>query len=135
MARQPLPAIAAAISFIDCINRGDLDGLTELMTDDHVLVVRDEPPLAGRSNNRQAWRGYFTSSPNYVIYPRHIAGDATSVAVLGTTTGSHLELPDEQEMELQVIWSAEVLDGRLSLWRVAEDTPELRHQMGIPATA
>jgi hypothetical protein len=27
MTRQPLPAIAAAVSFIDCINRGDLDGL------------------------------------------------------------------------------------------------------------
>ena len=52
MSRQPLPPIAAAISFIDCINRGDLTGLAELMTDDHSLVVLDEPPLMGREIGR-----------------------------------------------------------------------------------
>ena len=75
MARQPLLAIAAAISFIDCINRGDLDGLADLMTD-----------------------------------------------------------ADDEESKLTVIWQAEVVGGRLSLWRVAEDTPELRAQTGIPLT-
>ncbi len=134
MARQPLPAIAAVVSFIDCINRGDLDGLTELMTDDHALVVLDEAPLVGCSQNRQAWHDYFTSFPDYVIYPRHIAGAGHSVAVLGTTTGSHLGLSDEEEMKLDVVWLAQVVDGHLSLWRVAE-TPELRDEVGIPATA
>ena len=135
MARQPLPAIAAAVSFVDCVNRGALDDLTELMTDDHALVVLDEPPLVGRDQNRDAWHGYFTSFPDYVIYPRHIAGNGPSVAVLGTTTGSHLGLPDEEEMKLGVIWIAQVLAGRVSEWRVADDTPELRAQVGIPATA
>lgn len=135
MARRPLPTIAAAISFIDCINRGDLDSLTALMTDDHTLVVLDEPPLVGRRQNRDAWRGYFSSFPNYVIYPRHIAGDGASVAVLGTTTGSHLGLPDDEESKLDVIWLAKVVEGRVSLWRVAEDAAGLRAQVGIPATA
>jgi hypothetical protein len=54
MVRRPSPPIAAAISFIDCINRGDLEGLTELMTDDHALVVLDEPALVGRDSNRDA---------------------------------------------------------------------------------
>ena len=132
MARQPLPPIAAAIGFIDCINRGDLDGLAELMTDDHRLVVLDEPPLVGRQANREAWNGYFSSFSDYVIYPRHVAGSGASVAVLGTTTGSHLGLPDEEEMKLDVIWQAEVVGGKVSLWRVAEDTPELRAQAGVP---
>jgi hypothetical protein len=57
------------------------------------------------------------------------------VAVVGTTTGSHLGLPDEEEIKLEVIWLAEVLEGRLSRWRVAEDTPELHAQLGIAATA
>jgi hypothetical protein len=70
-----------------------------------------------------------------VIYPRYIAGAGHSVAVLGTTTGSHLGLSDEEEMKLDVVWLAEVVDGRLSMWRVAEDTPALRDEVGIPATA
>jgi hypothetical protein len=28
------------------------------MTDDHALVVFDEPPLVGRAANVAAWRGY-----------------------------------------------------------------------------
>ena len=132
MARQPVPPIAAVLSFIDCINRGDLTGLVELMTEDHALVVLDEPPLVGREANRHAWNGYFTSFPNYVIHPRHLAVDAASVAVLGTTTGSHLGLLDEEEMTLDVVWLAEVRDGRLSRWRILEDSPELRAEIGIP---
>jgi ketosteroid isomerase-like protein len=132
MARRPLPPIAVAISFIDCINRGDVDGLADLMTDGHTLVVLDEPPLVGRGANRYAWHGYFSSFPHYVIHPRHIAASGASVAVLGTTTGSHLGLSDEEEMKLDVIWIAEAADGRLSLWRIAEDTPQLRAQVGHP---
>jgi ketosteroid isomerase-like protein len=134
MARSPSPPIAAAISFIDGVNRGDLVGLTELMIDDHVLDVLDEPLLVGRRANRDAWRGHFSSFPDYVIYPRLISADGASVAVLGVTTGSHLGLPDEEEMRLGVIWLAHVVDGRLSSWRVADDTPELRVQLGIPPT-
>jgi len=121
MSRVPLPATAAVISFIDCINRGDLRGLTELMTDDHTLVVLDEAPLVGRNASRNAWDGYFSSCPDYVIYPRHVISDGASVAVLGATSGSHLDLPDAEELKLDIVWLAEVVEGRLSLWRVAED--------------
>src|SRR5947199_10793669 len=88
MPRHPAPPVAATISFIDCINRGDLAGLTRLMPDDHALVVLDEPALVGRDPNRDAWRGYFSSFPEYVIYPRHISAGDELVALLGTTTGS-----------------------------------------------
>ncbi|WP_158226984.1 nuclear transport factor 2 family protein [Amycolatopsis vastitatis] len=123
------------ISFLDCINRGDLDGLAALMTDDDALIVLEEPPLVGRKANFEAWNGYFTAFPSYVIHPRHIVSSRGTVAVLGTTTGSHLELPDEEEMKLDVIWVAEVVNGRLSRWRVAEDAPELRAEIGIPSNA
>jgi SnoaL-like domain len=105
------------------------------MTDDHTLVVPDEAPLVGKNASRDAWQGYFSSFPDYVINPRHVTCDGPSVAVLGTTTGSHLNLPDNKELQLGVIWLAAVVEGRLSLWRVAEDTPELRTEVGIPSTA
>jgi hypothetical protein len=74
-----------------------------------------------------------SSFPDYVISPRLITADGAAVAVLGMTSGSHLGLPDEEEMRLGVIWRAHVVGGRLSLWRVADDTPE-RAQLGIPPT-
>jgi ketosteroid isomerase-like protein len=135
VARPPLPATAVAISFIDCINRGDLDGLGALMTEDHTLVVLDEAPLVGKSANIDAWSDYLSSFPTYVIHPRHIAASGGSVAVLGATTGSHLGLPDDEELTLDVMWLAETVDGTVSRWRVAEDSPELRAEIGIPLTA
>jgi hypothetical protein len=44
-------------------------------------------------------------------------------------------LSDEEEMKLDVIWLADAVGGRLPLWRVADDTPELRRQVGILPTA
>lgn len=118
MARSPLPPLAATVSFIDCVNRTDLAGLTRLLHPDHRLVVFDEPPVTGRDANVEAWRGYFGAFPNYVIYPRVLAADGNRVTVNGATTGSHLNLPDEEELALPVTWIAEVDAGRLTLWRV-----------------
>ena len=135
MARTPLPPLATVVSFIDCINRTDLDGLTALMGDDHRLVVLDEPPLAGKQANVDAWRGYFTSFPEYVIYPRYMTADGGRVAVVGVTTGSHLRLPDDEERQITVMWLADVVDGAVERWQVAEDTAERRAELGIPPSA
>lgn len=131
MRTTPLPPLAAAISFIDCINRCDLDGLVNLMTNDHRLHILDEPPLVGRDANREAWNGYMISFPQYIIYPERCAWNGATVGVLGRTTGSHLGLPDDQELAFPVIWSAEVIDGKLKSWSVLEDTPDARAHLGL----
>jgi hypothetical protein len=38
-------------------------------------------------------------------------------------------------MKINVIPLAEVSEGKLREWRIAEDTPELRHDVGVPASA
>jgi len=124
--------VAAVVSFIDAVNRADLDRLAALMHVDHRLVVLDEEPVVGRAANIRAWHGYLSSFPSYVIHPRLIVRDGPRVAVLGTTTGSHLGLPDEEESRLGVVWLAEVESGTLSLWQVADDTPGTRERAGIP---
>jgi ketosteroid isomerase-like protein len=132
MRSKRLPPAAAVIGFIDCINRGDVDGLGELMTDDHELVVFGEEPIRGRVRNTQAWAGYAAAYPHYVIYPSVVAEPHDGcVAVLGHTTGSHLGLPDHEERALSVIWFAEVQDGQLRSWRLLEDTPARRAELGL----
>jgi hypothetical protein len=49
------------VGFIDCINRGDVDGLGTLMTEDHELVVFGEEAVRGRARNVLAWAGYATA--------------------------------------------------------------------------
>jgi hypothetical protein len=129
--RTPLPPVAAVIGFIDAINQGDVDRLVALMSPGHRLQVLQEPPVTGREPNRDAWNGYVTAFPDYVIYPDHLVHHDDDVVVLGSTTGSHLGLADEDERQLKVIWRATVHDGLLTLWQVLEDTPEQRALLGL----
>ena len=123
--------MATVVGFIDAINCGDVDRLGALMTDDHRLVVFDEPPVEGRDANVEAWRGYVAAFPRYVIYPQQLVERDSDVAVLGHTTGSHLGLPDEEEEQQLLIWTARVVDGRLASWQLVEDTPEHRSRLAL----
>ena len=126
------PPVAVTISFIDAINRGDLDTLSDLMSDAHSLEVMDETPVVGRDDNEEAWDGYFTSFPNYVIYPRRVCEETPGVvAVLGHTTGSHLEWPDEDERKLTLIWVAHVEHDQVTRWRLLEDDLAARREFGF----
>jgi hypothetical protein len=126
-----MPTVAAVVSFIDGINRGDVAHLASLMTDDHRLQVFDESPLVGKGANIEAWRSYTSLFPTYVIYPHRFVVRNSEVVVLGHTTGSHLGLPDQQESALTLLWRAIVGEGRLSLWQLIEDTPSRRIEFGF----
>jgi hypothetical protein len=123
--------VAVAVSFIDCINRRDVPALGRLMTQDHVLQVFDEAPLAGRDENVAAWHGYAEASPDYCIHPHRLAEAAGRVAVLGHTTGSHLGLPPEEERNLTLIWVAEVVGVAVRSWTLIADTVENRRRYGL----
>jgi ketosteroid isomerase-like protein len=125
--RTPLPPVAAVIGFIDAINRGDVDRLVALMR----LQVLQELPVTGREANREAWSGYVAAFPDYVIYPDHLVHSGDDVLVLGSTTGSHLGLSDQEERQLKVIWRATVRDGLLTLWQIIEDMPGQRALLGL----
>jgi len=131
VASEQLSSATVVSAFIDCINHGDIDGLSVLMTDDHTLQVFDEAPLVGRRANVEAWRGYASAFPHYVIYPHEISERGDAVAVLGHTTGSHLGLPDDEEQKLTVIWYARVDSGRLSRWQIFEDDASRRREFGL----
>ena len=102
------------------------------MTDGHRLTVFDEHPVVGKAGNAQAWRGYFTSFPEYVIYPHKLASaTAATVAILGHTAGSHLGLPDDAEARETLIWLAETTSGLVRSWTLMEDTPANRRRYAL----
>ena len=57
MPREPMPPVAVVVAFIDRVNRGDVDGLAALMSEDHQLLIPGEPPVTGRDANASAWQG------------------------------------------------------------------------------
>ena len=132
MADVRVDDVAVVREFIARINAADVDGLGALMTTDHSLEVFDEAPLVGRDENIEAWHGYATSFPTYHIYEHAVGGRDQWVAVVGHTTGSHLQLPAEEEEQHTLIWVADVVDSHVHTWRLEPDTIERRAWYGLP---
>jgi hypothetical protein len=86
---------AVALSFVNRINDGDVEGLAALMTEDHELRVFDEPPQIGREVVTASWRSYVSAFTRYLIHPHRFGVRGDEVAILGHTTGSHLGLTDD----------------------------------------
>jgi hypothetical protein len=93
----------------------------------------DEAALVGKAANIEAWRGYASSFPDYVIHPYQFSEVNGCVAVLGHTTGSHRGLPDHEERRLTVMWVAHVDRGLLDRWSIVEATPGRRSEFGLDA--
>ena len=123
--------VGAVIAFMDAISSADVDRMLELMTDDHVMRIVDEPPVNRSDALRSAWRGYFQAFPRYRVYIDRLAAEGNRVALLGHTTGSHLGLPDEEERHIPVIWTADVQDGRLASWNILDDSAQIRRELGL----
>ena len=134
MQHTPLSAVAIVVSFVDHINRRDLNGLVGLMSADHRLEIFDEDPLVGRDANAAGWRGYFYAFPDYLIHPHVISENDGTVAILGHTTGSHLGLPDDEERQRTLIWVGDTADGAVTRWRLIEDNSTNRVAYSLDAT-
>lgn len=120
-----------AFRFVERINRRDLEGLLDLMTDDHALTVFGGHDVAGKSAQRDAWRGYFDLCPEYTIHLHevHVRGD--TAILVGSTTGSHLRQPRLAEFRDPLIWTAKVRDGKVARWALHHLTDENRERFGI----
>ena len=104
------------LDFIEAINNGDLEGITALMSENHVFVDHSGDEQRGREHMRKAWRHYLKNWPNYRIVVRKILKcGRDSFAVLGGRTGSHVG--EDVESDETVLWLADVSDGKVTLWR------------------
>jgi ketosteroid isomerase-like protein len=116
----------AAVAFNEAINRRDLDALDELMTDGHTFIDSDGNVLAGRNRVLEAWEGFFEAFPDYRNeWARVIPMGCTVIAV-----GRSVCLT-EPALDGPASWAARTADGQVSEWRVYEDTPSNRSQLGI----
>ena len=55
------------LAFIDCINAHHVEGLAELMSDDHTFIDAHGNQVSGREKMTAGWRGYFEWFPDYYI--------------------------------------------------------------------
>jgi ketosteroid isomerase-like protein len=120
-------ALSIVKAFVEHINAQDVDGLCELMTDDHRFVDPTGAVHIGRERMRQAWRRYFAMFPDYRIAVETWITSSDHVAGFGTTHGAYA--PNGMQVTMYAGRLVVVRDGRVLEWRVCADNEPARVAM------
>ena len=116
-------SVKIVLDFVQQINQGNAEGLAALLAPDHTFVDLAGESEQGYERMAAGWRDYLTQYPNFRIYLRRIVLLPEGVALIGQTTGSHMQLSDEHEFNDEgVIWLAKVKDGLLESWQLYADS-------------
>ncbi len=112
--------------FIDRINAHDVEGLGEMMSDDHRFLDAHGNEVVGKQKMIAGWRGYFEWFPDYYLEVNEIFEGETSeagqaFALLGFAGGSFKGKPD-RSWRLPAAWKALVKGDHVALWQVFADT-------------
>jgi ketosteroid isomerase-like protein len=104
------------MSFNDCITRRDIEGLSDLMTEDHVFIDAANRRVSGKQTCIAAWASFFTTFPDYRnIFDRVSLTDGKAVMV-GYSVCS------DNRLSGPALWTARVVGGLISEWRVYDDS-------------
>ncbi|WP_101688477.1 ASCH domain-containing protein [Dysgonomonas massiliensis] len=124
----PTRTQSIALQFNSCINNADIEGLADLMTEDHVFIDMENNRIEGKSDCiSMAWKPFFKLFPNYQNIFEHVItqGDST-VIMQGYSISS-----DERLNNIRAIWLAKVKEEKVSLWHIYTDNEEIRSMLGF----
>jgi ketosteroid isomerase-like protein len=127
---QPIDVVLA---FLDRINAGDVPGMCELMTEDHIFVDALGNQVKGRETMRKGWAGYFKLFPDYKVSHEEIFAQSNVVAAFGSAQGTYApdgQLSKEKHWNIPAAWKAVVRDGQIAEWYVYADNQPARKLMG-----
>jgi ketosteroid isomerase-like protein len=114
---------AIVLEYIDCINAGNPKKLITLQTEDFTFIDMKGDKFVGRDG----WESYFTQFPDYRIHVQQTLLSGDGVAIIGKTTGSHVD-PKIEVLET-ILWIAEVRDGLVSFWRIYSDLNDAKKKL------
>ena len=111
---------AIAMQFQNCINNADIDGLSELMTENHVFIDMENNRIEGKVDNLyKAWKPFFEMFPDYRNIIESVIVKNHTVIMQGYSICS-----DERLNNLRAIWIAEIVDNKVGLWQIFPDNKE-----------
>lgn len=113
------------LRFNNCINTRDLNGLGQLMTDNHSFIDSGNNIVKGKTNCLNAWKAFFNGFPDYKNIFQYITAEGGFVKITGhsTCSASILEGP--------AIWTAAIENDKVKEWRVYEDNNTNRKLLNI----
>jgi ketosteroid isomerase-like protein len=122
---DPRDPLLIALLFNECINTGDLEGLTAWMTPEHVFIDARGGASRGSTVLWAAWRDYFRMYPDYRNHFSLLRSAGATVSILGCSTCSC------EDLDGPALWSARIEAGKVAEWRVWLDTRGNRELLGL----
>jgi hypothetical protein len=104
------------MSFNDCITRGDIDGLSRLMTNDHVFIDSANNTISGKARCIEAWSVFFGAFPDYRNHFERVMLAGSEAVIIGYSVCSDIRLAGP------ALWTAKIKGELIAEWRVYEDT-------------
>ena len=114
-----------ALQFNERINNHDVDGLAELMTEDHTFIDREGKSGHTKEVMVRGWMEFFRMFPKYRNTFTRIQSRDNLVFIVGSAYWS-----EEQPYD-PVLWTAIIVEDRVQEWRVYADTEANRHAFGL----
>ena len=112
-----------ALRFNQCINDQDIDGLANLMTENHIFIDRHGDEFGDMVNG---WIEFFDNYPTYKNLFLRVESREDLVILIGYAIWSS----DSEEKD-HAIWVATIEDDLVSKWQIYEDTEESRKMLKI----
>jgi peptidase E/ketosteroid isomerase-like protein len=115
--------------YINKINNHDINGIIDLMSDDHTFIDSMGINTRGKETMRAAWDTYLTFFPDYRINAKEIICKNGMVAIFGTAKGTLStdgKILPENGFEIPASWTAVVKDNKIAKWRVYADNEPVR---------
>jgi hypothetical protein len=110
-----------AYSFVNAINSGDPDRLSELMSEDHTFVDADGSEYSGREEMRLGWHQYFSMVPDFRIHVKEDFAKSNTIVLLGFAEGTFVQdgaLKSENHWLVPAAWRVVVKDDRVLVWQL-----------------
>lgn len=117
-----------ALQFNECINAQDIEGLSNLMTEDHTCIIRRggkvevEKP---RERMIEVWKKFFSMFPDYKNTFTRVESKDDLVIITGYAFWS------EKEPHDPAIWTAKIVEDLVAEWCIYDDTEENRKKLSI----
>ena len=109
-----------ALRFNERINARDLEGLSNMMTEDHLFIDSENDIDEGKEVMTEGWRNFFANYPDYRNIFTQVFVRENLVIMVGYSTCSY------DPLDGPAIWTAKVHNGLISEWRVYKDTAQNR---------
>jgi ketosteroid isomerase-like protein len=121
-----------ARAFVDAINSGSVETLSELMTPNHVFIDSDGSEIAGQDSMREGWANYLAMVPDYKIAVERTLVRGDIVVFLGIASGTFVQegtLKPENHWTVPAAWRAVVENDKIAVWQLYVNPEPMRQIM------